>query len=170
MSPDERSRRRRNPPRGSSLPPQARTRPSPTDPHDVVYFQRHSDDDPGQRRPGREALRSFPPGVRAKMAAVLTAVAAAPPHRFSGGGYWEAMHGEMTGYYEVRADGPGRHHYRLFCLLDYDAVHPDHSKPLLVVLTGMNKPYRTTFTKADYNAVRLLGEEYKRHNDPRSLA
>jgi hypothetical protein len=35
------------------------------------------------------------------MAAVLTAVAAAPPHRFSGGGYWEAMHGEMTGYCEV---------------------------------------------------------------------
>jgi hypothetical protein len=56
------------------------------------------EDDPDQAKPGREALRSFPPGVRAKMAAVLTAVAAAPPHRFAGGGYWEAMHGEMTGY------------------------------------------------------------------------
>jgi hypothetical protein len=101
MSPDDRSRRRRSSSRGSSLPPQARARPSPTDAHEVVYFRRHRDDDPGQREPGREALRSFPPGVRAKMAAVLTAVANAPPHRFSGGGYWEAMQGEMTGYYEV---------------------------------------------------------------------
>jgi hypothetical protein len=100
MSPDDRSRRRRSSSRGSSLPPQARARPSPTDAHEGVYFRRHRDDDPGQREPGREALRSFPP-VRAKMAAVLTAVATAPPHRFSGGGYWEAMHGEMTGYYEV---------------------------------------------------------------------
>jgi hypothetical protein len=169
MSPDDRSRRRKTSPRRPALPPQARTRPSPTDAHEVVYFQRHAEDDPGQARPGREALRSFPPGVRAKMVARLTAVAAAPPHRFTGGGYWEAMHGGMTGYYEVRADGPGRHHYRLFCLLDYDAVHPNYRKPLLVVLAGLNKPHRTTFTKADYDAVRALGEEYQRRNDPRSL-
>jgi hypothetical protein len=37
------------------------------------------------------------------------------------------MQGEMSGWFEVRADGPkpgggkGRHHYRFFCLLDYDA-------------------------------------------------
>jgi len=30
----------------------------------------------------------------------------APPPRFSGGGKWEAMHGDMAGYYEVRATGP----------------------------------------------------------------
>jgi hypothetical protein len=53
---------------------------------------------------------------------------------------------------------------------DYGAVHPDHRKPLLVVLTGMDKPHRTTFSKADYDAMRVLGEEYKRHNDPRPLA
>jgi hypothetical protein len=169
MSPDDRSRRRKNLPGRSAVPPQARTRPSPTDAHEVVYFQRHVEDDPAQTKPGRDALRSFPAGVRAKMAAVLAAVAAAPPHRFSGGGYWEAMHGEMTGYYEIRADGPGRHHYRLFCLLDYDAIHPDHDKPLLVVLTGLNKPFRTTFSDADYARVRELGEEYKRRNDPRPL-
>ncbi len=170
MSPDDRSRRRRTPPRGSGLPDQARIRPSPTDEHDVVYFQRHVDDDPARTKPGREALRSFPAGVRAKMAATLTSVASAPPHRFSGGGYWEAMHGDMTGYYEIRADGPGRHHYRLFCLLDYDAVHPDHDKPLLVVLVGLDKPFRTTFSDADYARVRALGDEYRARNDPRSLA
>jgi hypothetical protein len=52
------------------------------------------------------------------MQSILTHVAAAPPKRFSGGGYWEAMHGEMTGWFEVRVDGPQRRHYRLFCLLD----------------------------------------------------
>ena len=31
--------------------------------------------------------------------------------RFAGGGYWEAMKGEMTGWFELRVDGPGRHHY-----------------------------------------------------------
>ncbi|CCH73168.1 hypothetical protein BN11_240004 [Nostocoides australiense Ben110] len=47
------------------------------------------------------------------MRAALIAVASAPPKRFAGGGYWEAMKGEMTGWFEVRVDGPGRHHYRL---------------------------------------------------------
>lgn len=47
-------------------------------------------------------MRSCPPALRAKFTAVLTAVAAAPPYRFAGGGYWEAMHGEMSGWFEVR--------------------------------------------------------------------
>lgn len=38
----------------------------------------------------------------------------APPPAFSGGGFWEAMHG----YYEIRRIGPGRRHYRLYCILD----------------------------------------------------
>jgi hypothetical protein len=41
----------------------------------VVFF-RHNDDE---------------------MRAVLAHVAAAPPKRFAGGGYWEAMKGDMTG-------------------------------------------------------------------------
>jgi hypothetical protein len=75
------------------------------------------------------------------MRAVLAQVAAAPPKRFAGGGYWEAMKGEMTGWFEVRVDGPRRHHYRLFCLLDYAAHGP--AKPLLVVICGLDKPFRT---------------------------
>jgi hypothetical protein len=75
----------------------------------------------------------------------------APPKRFSGGGYWEAMKGDMTGWFEVRVDGPMRHHYRLF-LLDYDAQ--DHDKPLLVVIDGRDKPFSTTFSDADYAAGR----------------
>jgi hypothetical protein len=102
-----------------SPPPQARKGPSSNDAHAIVFFRRHPDDDPNEATPGREFLRKVcPVGVRAKFNAVLNAVAAAPPKRFAGGGAWEAMHGDMTGWFEVRKDGPGRRHYRLFCLLD----------------------------------------------------
>jgi hypothetical protein len=83
------------------------------------------------------------------------------------------MHGDMSGYFSVRLDGPkpaggkGRHHYRLYCLLDYEAKEVD--KPLLVVVTGLSKPYRTTFAIADYDGVRNLGTEYLSRN-PRSIA
>jgi hypothetical protein len=96
-----------------------------------------------------------------------TPVAAAPPKRFAGGGYWEAMKGDMTGWFEVRVDGPSRHHYRLFCRLDYDAE--GRPKPLLVVIYGLDKPFRTELSGADYRHVRDFGEEYLRRN-PRSPA
>jgi hypothetical protein len=101
------------------------------------------------------------------MRAVLAQVATAPPKRFAGGGYWEAMKGNMTGWFEIRVDGPRRHHYRLFCRLDYDAE--GQPKPLLVVICGLDKPFRTELSDADYRHVRDLGEEYFRRN-PRSLA
>lgn len=161
MSPGPKKRRKPVTPSG------VRTGPSPEDAHEVVYFKRHRDDDPGQAEPGRQALNSWPASVRAKMYAVLAAVAAAPPKKFAGGGYWEAMKGDMGGWFEVRADGPKRHHYRLFCLLDYGAQGRD--KPLLVVIDGRDKPFRATLSEADYVDVRQLGEEYRRRN-PRSLA
>lgn len=166
MSPDARSRRRQSRPGETAIPP-VRSRPSSDDPHDVAFFQRHHDDDPGQAVPGREFLNACPIKVRATMRAVLVQVAAAPPKRFAGGGYWEAMKGEMTGWFEVRVDGPRRHHYRLFCRLDYAAQ--GRPKPLLVVICGLSKPFRTQLSDADYRNVRNLGEEYLRRN-PRSLA
>ncbi len=148
--------------------PQIRTGPSSDDHHAVVYFKRHPDDDPSETEPGRDFLRNIcPAGVRAKFNAVLNAVAEAPPKRFAGGGAWEAMHGDMVGWFEVRKDGPRRHHYRLFCLLDYEAKGQD--KPLLVVIDGRDKPFRTELIDADYAAVRALGDEYRSRN-PRSLA
>ena len=101
------------------------------------------------------------------MRAVLVAVATSPPKRFAGGGYWEAMKGEMSGWFEVRVNGPQRHHYRLFCRLDYEAL--GREKPLLVVNTGLDKPFRTVLSTTDYAAVRALGDEYLARN-PRSLA
>lgn len=149
-------------PRGDDI----KTGPSKDDAHDIVFFRRHADDDSQQAEPGRTALNSWPPSVRAKARAVLAAVAAAPPHRFSGGGYWEAMKGDMAGWFEVRVDGPKRHHYRLFCRLDYEAAGVE--KPLLVVIDGRDKPFRTTLSAKDYADVRDLGDEYLSRN-PRSI-
>jgi hypothetical protein len=143
-----------------------RTGPSPDDDHEIVYFKRHKKDDPGQAVPGQLFLAKCPTKVRATMRAVLVAVATAPPRRFAGGGYWEAMKGDMAGWFEVRVDGPQRHHYRLFCKLDYDAKN--RSKPLLVVVTGLDKPFRTVLSAADYASVRALGTEYLSRN-PRSV-
>lgn len=166
MSPDPRDRGKRRTKPASTRGP-VRLGPSPDDAHDIVFFRRHRDDDPAQREPGRAALNSYPTGVRAKFRAVLAAVAAAPPKRFAGGGYWEAMKGDMRGWFEVRVDGPRRHHYRLFCLLDYDAQ--GQGKPLLVVIDGRDKPFRTTLSEEDYATVRALGAEYWARN-PRSLS
>jgi Txe/YoeB family toxin of Txe-Axe toxin-antitoxin module len=71
--------------------------------------------------PAHEFLLGCPTGTRAKLLAVLEVVRAAPPPAFSGGGKWEAMHGKMSGYYEIRTTGPGRRHYRLYCILDNGA-------------------------------------------------
>lgn len=101
------------------------------------------------------------------MRAVLVQVATASPKRFAGGGYWEAMRGDMTGWFEVRVDGPRRHHYRLFCRLDYEAVN--QPKALIVVICGLSKPHRTVLADVDCKWVRALGEEYHRRN-PRSIA
>lgn len=143
-----------------------RVGPDRNDPHEIVYFQRHVDDDPSESSPGREFLDSCPANVRAKMRAALVAVATSPPHKFAGGGMWEAMHGEMSGWFEVRRDGAQRHHYRLFCLIDMAAAQAE--KPWLVVISGLDKPYRTTLSESDYVGVKALGDEYLSRN-PRSV-
>ena len=105
------------------------------------------------------------------MQAVLDAVANAPPPSFSGGGYWEAMHGEMTGYYEVRV--PGRHlgraraNFRLFCLLD--RAGPGLPGPAIAVLGGLEKPEREGFSAKEYDFIRALGTAYLA-SSPRSIA
>lgn len=160
MTPDPRDKARAKKRKAGSAPQSkvARTRPSSDDAHDLVYFKRRAEHDPEQSAPGRAFLDACPTGVRATMRAVLAAVATAPPKRYSGGGYWEAMKGAMSGYFEVRVDGPKRHHYRLFCILDYEAEGA--TKPLLVVLGGLDKPFRTTLSEEDYASIRALKAEY----------
>lgn len=73
----------------------------------------------------------------------------------------------MAGWFEVRIDGPKRHHYRLFCLLDYQAKGVD--KPLLVVIDGRDKEFKSSLPAREYVRIRSLGEEYLSRN-PRSIS
>ena len=119
--------------------------------------------------PAIEFLDGCPTKVAANLLAVLDAVAEAPPPQYSGGGKWEAM----GGYYEVRATGPGREQFRLFCLLENAAkeelARRGLERPAIAVITGLRKPWRTTFGERDYRAVRRLGEEHV-SNYPRRIA
>jgi hypothetical protein len=128
----------------------------------VVYYRT-----PDGNIPAEAFLEACPTKVEAKLEAVLSAVADAPPPSFSGGGMWEAMHGDMTGYFEVRVNGPGREHFRLFCLLDRDG--PGLHKPAVVVIDGLRKAHMTMLGPQDYAAIRALGDDYKASN-PRRIA
>lgn len=126
------------------------------------------------RVPAREFLGACPAKVRATFLAVLQAVRDAPPPAFSGGGKWEAMHGSMSGYYEIRLTGPGRKHFRLFCLLENGTAKELEERgfnaPQIVVINGMVKPNATKFTDAVYRkTVRALAEDY-RSKLPRPVA
>jgi hypothetical protein len=123
--------------------------------------------------PARAFLQSCPAALEAHLLSVLTAVAEGPPPQYSGGGKWEAMHGSMRGLYEVRATGPRREQFRLFCLLenadDAELTRRGLDRPAIVVLTGMRKPWRSTFREAEYHDVRLIADEH-RSNYPRRIA
>ena len=79
--------------------------PTPAEqlPWAIVYYKA-----PDGTVPALEFLDDCPGKIDAEFTAVLDAVAAAPPPRFSGGGKWEAMHGAMGGWHEIRVTGPGR--------------------------------------------------------------
>lgn len=79
------------------------------------------------------------------------------------------MHGVMSAFYEVRVDGPKRHHYRLFCLLERDGHDIGLTSASVVLITGKDKPFLTMLSKRDYEEVKALGEEFRRRN-PRSIA
>lgn len=103
--------------------------------------------------------------VRAKLLVVLEEVRKAPPPKFSGGGFWEAMHGSMSGYYEIRRTGPSRSQYRLFCVLengsDPELKRRGLDRPQIVVINGLMKPVATLFSEREYKKqVRNLGDDY----------
>lgn len=127
---------------------------------DIVYY-----DPPDPSHAALTFLDACPIKVEANILAVLDAVAAAPPPQFSGGGKWEAMHGTMGGYYEVRATGPNREQFRLFCILDNadreGLAQRGLPGPAIAVITGMRKPWRTVFAESDYRLVRDMGDAYR---------
>ncbi len=109
------------------------------EPWDVIYYAAADG-----RCPGDEFLDGCPTKIGAQLIAVLDDVADAPPPRYSGGGRWEAMHGGMAGIYEVRAQGPGREQFRLFCILENgtpeELVRRGLAKPAIAVIAGLRKP------------------------------
>ncbi|MFI5004714.1 MAG: hypothetical protein ACHQE6_06845 [Solirubrobacterales bacterium] len=104
---------------------------------------------------------------------MLDAVAAAPPPAFSGGGKWEAMHGDMGGYDEIRVTGPGREQFRLFCLLENAHTRTLAVRglcgPAIAVIAGMRKKSGTVFSERDYAKVRKLGSDHTAQT-PRRIA
>ena len=118
---------------------------------------------PSRRRdgPGLGLPRLLPGQTPREFVAVLDAVAAAPPPQFSGGGKWEAMHGDMTGYYEIRLTGPSREQFRLFCLLENGTDDELVPRPHQAGHRGDRRPAETVANcsePADYRAVKKTSE------------
>ena len=184
MASDKNQRRR------SSKPATAQTHiaagPSSDDAHLIVYCKRHPDDDPDESCLGRSFLNSCPSAVRAKMRAVLQAVAAAPPKRFSGGGYREAMHDSMAGWFEIRIDGRKRRHYRLFAglittpmnstnrywsLSMGDASRSIRCFPRKTTARSANWAWNTSSANLDRSPAHATGDELRNVlNDSKCLA
>lgn len=125
----------------------------------IHFFQRHKLDDAKRSVPTIDFFEETPGSVVANMQAVLDAVADAPPPAWSGGLQWQAMHGSMKGYYEVRCMGPGKRLYRLYCFLENPAA--DLGGPSVVAITGLTKPNNSAFSESVYAKVRKLGDEFK---------
>lgn len=109
--------------------------------------------------PARQFLRGLPAKPAAQMTAVLLAVRDAPPYRFAGSGKWEAMHGDMSGFHEVRGRS-GQTLHRLFCLLDRSL-----DVPTLVVVSGGSKPNRSRMDPRIYAEGRRRRAQYERARD-----
>jgi hypothetical protein len=76
-------------------------------------------------------------------------------------------------HFEVRSQGPKREQFRLFCILENADAEELQRRglpgPAIAVITGMRKPWMTTFGSAVYAAVRALGDDY-RSTAPRRIA
>ena len=138
----------------------AKTSKSRDEPWLIHFFQRDARDDKSKSVPAITFLDQVPVKVRAEMEAVLEAVAEAPPPAFSGGGKWEVMHDDMSGFYEVRVRGADRRNHRLFCILERDAA--DLGGSSIVVIDGLSKPARQAADPRDYKRAQRYRAEFLR--------
>jgi hypothetical protein len=102
-------------------------------------------------------LASLSTSERAKFAAIVEAVATAPPRNFAGGGYWEALRGDLAGLHEIRFKGKDRWHLRFFCLLEEQWLPPQ-----LIVLAASKKRPGTLLPPSHYAKVRDLADAFTR--------
>lgn len=118
------------------------------------------------RVPGREFLQRIPDEPAAELLATLKAVEGTrPPFAFQGGARWQAMHGDMSGWFEAR-DKHLKRLYRLFVRLDRAAPGLPHHA--IVVIDGDAKRNETAFGDQFYADRRAQWEIYERSN-PRSV-
>lgn len=129
----------------------------------IQFFQRDSSEDPKRSVPTIEFFDELSDAVVAEFQAILDAVVAGPPPSFSGGGKWEAMKGDMAGFFEVRVSGNDRAgkrmNHRLFCVLVRD--DPALGGSAIVCIGGLSKPLRSAAHPRDYRRIRELGNEFK---------
>lgn len=132
----------------------------------IHFFQRPRSEDPHLSIPTKEFLDGLSDSVVAEFQAILDAVAEAPPPSFSGGGKWEAMRGQMSGYFEVRVSGNDkagkRLNHRLLCILVRDDVALGGSS--IVCIGGLSKPLRTAGDPRDYLQIRKFGDEFREYH------
>lgn len=107
----------------------------------VVYYR-----DSDGEVPGEVFLDACPSKVEATILAVLEAIRAAPPPRFSGGGEWEAMHGAWAG--TTRSASQARVDAITDCSADLRMARRrswrrgGFDRPQIVVITGLSKQNR----------------------------
>ena len=69
------------------------------------------------------------------------------------------MHGDMSGFFEVRVRGDGKNH-RVFCVLERDAA--DLGGSSIVVIDGLSKPKRSAAKPKDYRRALKMRAEWER--------
>jgi hypothetical protein len=102
-------------------------------------------------------LASLNTSERAKFSAIVEAVATAPPRNFAGGGYWEAMRGDLAGLHEIRFKGKDRWLLRFFCFLEERPLEPE-----LIVFAAAKKRPGSLLPPSDYAKVRDLADAFTR--------
>ena len=113
---------------------------------EIVELDRHTHLGP------KSLLQKMDVGERAKFSAIVTAVCNAPTGSFSGGGYWQALHGELRGLFEIRFQGKSPWLYRFFCAVN-------SREACLYIFAGARKKKGEKLTTRTYAEVLSLAEE-----------
>lgn len=102
-------------------------------------------------------IKSMDDSTAAKLNAVLLAVAEGPPHKFRGGGYWEAMHGEMSGFHEIRILGKRNRLFRVICLSKRNL----NTQEQIVVLAILQKSKGEKISTREYAKVKEIADSFR---------
>ena len=125
----------------------------------VVYYRTPNDEVPAE-----DFLDSCPSKVEATILAVL-----GPSGRASAGLQWRRQVGGNARRHarrlQIRVTGPGRKHYRLFCVVDNGSPEElaarGFREPQIAAINGMVKDHMTEFSDSEYRTnVRKLGDDY----------